>query len=559
MSSGYTCSIFGGQPPELKYVCNFCSQILKNPIQTFCGHRYCKECLEFFINSKGESGVLCKACNEEGNTDSILSIDQTYRDRAILRELNGCSVECPNEDCDWKGLYKEYDQEHEAGCPSARITCIKSGCGIRIKRDNLAEHLANECSMRVVRCQYCEAEFPHKELQVHYDDCTEFPVKCQFCEKDNIVRGKLAAHLDTETGDCPKKRTVCPFKPVGCQELVEEEKKNEHTKHSMGDHLLMVMNTMMTLLASVQTTKVDNEVDDVKRKVNHHDEKIEALTRENKNLESDIHALQEKVKKTAVVENGLTLNGLKGSLEKFQATFDSLGNKQTVLQTKLSTYEGIVAVLNKQIEDDEERIRELERSKRDDSEKLQALECKIKAQDRIIAVKDVALAEKDMRIQSLEMASYDGVLLWKISDFARKRQEAISGRTVSIYSPCFYTSRHGYKMCARIYLNGDGMGKGNHVSLFFVVMKGQYDALLRWPFRQKVTLMWLDQNNREHVIDAFRPDPTSSSFRRPTQDMNIASGCPLFMPLSQVESPRHAYVKDDVAFLKVVVDTSDLV
>jgi len=43
-------------------------------------------------------------------------------------------------------------------------------------------------------------------------------------------------------------------------------------------------------------------------------------------------------------------------------------------------------------------------------------------------------------------------------------------------------------MCARLYLNGDGMGKGTHVSLFFVVMRGAYDALLKWPFRQKVCL-----------------------------------------------------------------------
>jgi len=30
------------------------------------------------------------------------------------------------------------------------------------------------------------------------------------------------------------------------------------------------------------------------------------------------------------------------------------------------------------------------------------------------------------------------------------------------------------------------LGKGSHMSLFFVVMKGEYDALLPWPFRQKV-------------------------------------------------------------------------
>lgn len=41
-------------------------------------------------------------------------------------------------------------------------------------------------------------------------------------------------------------------------------------------------------------------------------------------------------------------------------------------------------------------------------------------------------------------------------------------------------------MCLRLYLNGDGTGRGTHLSLFFVVMRGPNDALLRWPFNQKV-------------------------------------------------------------------------
>lgn len=41
-------------------------------------------------------------------------------------------------------------------------------------------------------------------------------------------------------------------------------------------------------------------------------------------------------------------------------------------------------------------------------------------------------------------------------------------------------------MCLRIYLNGDGTGRGSHLSLFFVVMRGHSDALLKWPFNQKV-------------------------------------------------------------------------
>ena len=173
-----------------------------------------------------------------------------------------------------------------------------------------------------------------------------------------------------------------------------------------------------------------------------------------------------------------------------------------------------------------------------------------------LALRNVMLTDLDEYVRQQEVSSHDGVLLWKISEFSKKRQDAVSGHQPSYYSPYFLTSRYGYKMCARIYLNGDGMGKGTHISVFFVVMRGEYDALLRWPFRQKVTFMLLDQNNVEHVIDAFRPDPNSSSFQRPRRETNIASGCPTFCPLSELNN--HAYVRDDTMFLKVIVDTTDL-
>ena len=157
-----------------------------------------------------------------------------------------------------------------------------------------------------------------------------------------------------------------------------------------------------------------------------------------------------------------------------------------------------------------------------------------------------------LRVQLLERATYDGVLLWKINDFERRMKEAIDGVTMSLYSIPFYTSRHGYKMCARVYLNGDGMGKGTHLSFFFVVMKGPFDALLPWPFKQKVTLTIINQAGKKHVTDTFRPDPQSSSFQRPSvKEMNVASGCPMF--IHQEHLSNGGFVKDDCIFLRVVV------
>ena len=41
----------------------------------------------------------------------------------------------------------------------------------------------------------------------------------------------------------------------------------------------------------------------------------------------------------------------------------------------------------------------------------------------------------------------------------RRKRNADNGSALSLYSQPFYTSKYGYKMCCRVYLNGDGLGK----------------------------------------------------------------------------------------------------
>ena len=164
--------------------------------------------------------------------------------------------------------------------------------------------------------------------------------------------------------------------------------------------------------------------------------------------------------------------------------------------------------------------------------------------------------EMALMVQTLQATSYSGTFIWKIPEVQRRRTEARSGRTVSLYSAPFYTSRHGYKMCLRLYMDGDGSGKGTHLSFFLTLMKGEYDALLSWPFRQTVTLMLVDQDKQKNIYQLFRPDPSSSSFQRPINEMNVASGCPKFAPLSVLDNP--SYVKDDTLFMKCHVDVSGI-
>ncbi|CAF1676805.1 unnamed protein product, partial [Adineta ricciae] len=163
------------------------------------------------------------------------------------------------------------------------------------------------------------------------------------------------------------------------------------------------------------------------------------------------------------------------------------------------------------------------------------------------------------RINNRQYVSYDGTSIWKITGFQEKMNDARSERQTSIYSPPFYSSPAGYKMRLRLYLNGDGNARQTHLSLFFVLMRGANDAVLKFPFTFKVTFCLFDQSGRgKHVIDSFRPDIRSNSFQRPRSEMNIASGIPKFLPLSAVEGENNGYVVDDTVFIKVLVDFGEM-
>ena len=95
--------------------------------------------------------------------------------------------------------------------------------------------------------------------------------------------------------------------------------------------------------------------------------------------------------------------------------------------------------------------------------------------DRMITQLQQRVVELDLRCQFLETAGYDGTLLWKIGSVQQRIIDAKEGRMLSLFSQPFYAGQYGYKLCARVYFNGDGSGFGTHVSLFFVILQASSD------------------------------------------------------------------------------------
>ena len=174
---------------------------------------------------------------------------------------------------------------------------------------------------------------------------------------------------------------------------------------------------------------------------------------------------------------------------------------------------------------------------------------------KMIQLQNAKFEEQESRLSLIENSSCDGSLTWKIPQFSQRKADAENGQCTSIFSLPFYSGRYGYKMCLCLYIMGDGIGKGTHLSLFFVVMRGEFDNILQWPFTHKVIFKLINQAGGKDIVETFQPDPMSASFRKPKLDTNVASGCPRFVSLTELE--RGGFIVDDAIFIKCTIDTSE--
>ena len=483
-----------------KYNCVSCNDYLRQPIKQLpCGHRICEKCVGE-VRQAG-TNTRCPGKDDECVHTDLTNPDHVLPDFGVVREMKGTKVYCTN---------KDY------GCQEV-MTWLQ-----------LNSHIEN-CKYMPVDCPNrdlgCPKRSTHEEMDRHSSECEYQPQVCTFCG----CRVPMKEMKEGHENRCASRPKPCDFQAQGCS--FTAMKKEELVQHLEQDHYMHIK----VLVEAYQNLKIDNQ----KLKA-----EVTQLQGKNNTLEKDMNEAKKKADDLS-----------KNQSQKMKQVMKLTGTNSE----KVSILEGSHDKLQEVSKIHESRINELETNRLSHVSQSvpKDMERQLNNMDRTIHTYNVRLAENDLRMQCLETASYNGVLIWKITDYTRRKKEAQEGRTLSLYSQPFYSSRFGYKMCCRVYLNGDGMGKGQHLSVFFVIMRGDYDDLLPWPFRQKVTLTLLDvKHGRQNLTDTFRPDPTSNSFKKPAAEMNVASGCPLFATQSSVESST--YLKNDTIYLKVSIDTADL-
>ena len=158
------------------------------------------------------------------------------------------------------------------------------------------------------------------------------------------------------------------------------------------------------------------------------------------------------------------------------------------------------------------------------------------------------LEKLEKRVNALEKC--ESSFTWRIDGFSEVLRKAKSGEETKIESSPFY--RYGYKSKLSINPNGVGQGKNSQLSAFLIIMKGEYDATLTWPFQKMVTLTLVDQhenaNDRENIVESFISEKCAS-FERPVTEENIGLGFHEFVYHEELQKRR--YIVDDTIFIQV--------
>ncbi|XP_063644175.1 TNF receptor-associated factor 2 isoform X11 [Pan troglodytes] len=347
------------------------------------------------LGTKLEAKYLCSACRNVLRRPFQAQCGHRYCSFCLASILSSGPQNCAA--CVHEGIYEE---------------------GISILESSSSCH-EGRCPLMLTECPACKGLVRLGEKERHLEhECPERSLSCRHCRApccgadvkahhevcpkfpltcDGCGKKKIPREkFQDHVKTCGKCRVPCRFHAIGCLETVEGEKQQEHEAQWLREHLAMLLSSVL----------------------------------EAKPLSGDqSHAGSELLQRCE-------------SLEK-----------------KTATFENIVCVLNREVERVAMTAEACSRQHRLDQDKIEALSSKVQQLERSIGLKDLAMADLEQKVLEMEASTYDGVFIWKISDFARKRQEAVAGRTPAIFSPAAGSADCiCWELCTKRGVNGQHCG-----------------------------------------------------------------------------------------------------
>ena len=243
-----------------KYLCPICQELLFEPVQTSCGHLFCRRCL------KNSNSKNCPSCRTQFS-------EEPHKDKFNEREVKNLMVKCPSSSrgCVWEGELGNVSSHVNDVCGYQLVQCPNK-CGEKMERRDIEKHKKDNCELRMYTCPYCPPWLPYygayKNITtVHFKECGGFPLDCpNNCGKKGIRREDMPPHLAV----CPEQVVSCRYQSLGCKARLPRKQMEHHMKDK-DTHLEIAMAT---------TTEIVDELNRVRTKSMSRGEAIEELKKQ---------------------------------------------------------------------------------------------------------------------------------------------------------------------------------------------------------------------------------------------------------------------------------------
>uniref|UniRef100_A0A7M5XC89 Uncharacterized protein n=1 Tax=Clytia hemisphaerica TaxID=252671 RepID=A0A7M5XC89_9CNID len=151
--------------------CTICHLFLRETHSTPCHHAFCRGCLMKWNQQQSSNArglKRCPSCNEHYDPKKI-SFNGVV-DRMVKNDID---VKCPQheKECQWQGKIIDYKNHLCGECPLVNVKCPNEGCQSALVRQEIPEHLAEECLYEKIECEYfdvgCNQKVQRKDLDKH--------------------------------------------------------------------------------------------------------------------------------------------------------------------------------------------------------------------------------------------------------------------------------------------------------------------------------------------------------------------------------------------------------
>ncbi len=252
---GFDCEFI--EPSPKRYVqseCPVCRQIIREPHQvTCCGKKFCKACIEHIKAIKKQ----CPTCNKEFSSFADKGLKQSLYDLKVR-----CSHQ--KDGCEWTGELRQLDEHLNTdpqpekqldGCQFVEIDCINN-CGNQLQRRYIQIHQIKDCPKRPFGCEHChdyKSTFDDVTSN-HWPVCGSFPVPCPNQCGSTIQRQNIDSHVADE---CPLTTINCDFQHIGCAVKLPRQDMLEHQRENLLTHISLLATSHAKQQAEITSLKAE--------------------------------------------------------------------------------------------------------------------------------------------------------------------------------------------------------------------------------------------------------------------------------------------------------------